>query len=91
MRNETLATKVVIIDSNTHVEKVSNEQRINRNRLQEELNIQQIESFSFEKYQKSPEEIKLLKEFKHKCRNVKLSKPISFEEFKNVWRKTINK
>lgn len=88
MRSQNFATKVVIIDSNTSVEKVSNEQRINRLRLQEELNEQQIEPLSFEVFEKTNEEIKILKDLRRTVSKSKKYKTMTFEQLKDVWNNT---
>lgn len=88
MRTQNNATQVIIEDYfGKSADKVTPEQRRNRLALQEQLNEQQIEPFSFEAYEKDEIELKLLKELKKATKHIKFTKSLPFELAKDAWKR----
>lgn len=86
MHKLNFAQKVVVEGETKSIDKVSPEQRMNRNRLQEDLNSQQIDTLSFEIFVKTVEEKKILKDLKRTAPKSKKYRTLSFEDFKDAWK-----
>jgi ribosomal protein L24 len=84
-QNNTNATKVVIEGLQVTAEKVTPDQRMNRMRLQEELNSQQVQPLSFEEFEKTAEEKKILKDLKKTAPKGFRTPFLPLEIFKDVW------